>query len=81
MKPYILIEIGQNLITELALVDTSADINALSYETWALIGKPNEPSSIIIDIVSGQTNAVEGCLNMNVFIGTTDVHKKFFESR
>ena len=79
LKPYILVEISQNQITKLALVDTGADVNAISYETWEIIGKPTlEKSSIIIDTMSGQTNVVEGCLNLDVFIGTTDVHKRFF---
>ena len=33
LKPYILVEIGNNRTTELALVDTGADINTISYET------------------------------------------------
>ena len=54
LKPYILLEIGQNLITELALVDTGANINAISYETWELIGKLTlEQSSVAIDTILG----------------------------
>ena len=44
-----------------------------------IIGKPTlERSSIIVDTVSRQTNVVEGCLNLDVFIGTTEVHERFF---
>ena len=79
LKPQILVEIGHNFIIELALVDIGANINAISYETWELIGKPTlERSSIIVDIVSRHTNAIEGCLNMNLFIDITNVHERFF---
>ena len=40
LKPYILVEVGTKQMTELALVDTGADINAISYETWEHVGKP-----------------------------------------
>ena len=64
---------------ELALVDSRANINAISYETWEHIGKPPmEKSVIIIDTVSGQTNSVEGCLDLEVFIGATNVCERFF---
>ena len=79
LNPYILVEIGHEQITKLALVDTAADINAISYETWEIIGKPTlDRSFIIVDTVSGQTNVVKGCLNLDVFIGTTEVHERFF---
>ena len=54
MKPYILVEVGTKQMTELALVDTGADINAISYETWEHIGKPPmEQSGISVDTTSG----------------------------
>ena len=41
---------------ELALVDSGVDINAISYETWEILGKPTlKWSSITIDTMSGQT--------------------------
>ena len=79
MKPYILVEVGTKQRTELDLVDTGADINAISYETWEHIGKPSmEKSGISVDTVSGQTNPVEGCLELEVFIGDTNVCERFF---
>ena len=54
LKLYILVEIGQNLITKLALVDIGADINAISYEIWELINNPTlEQSSIMVDTILG----------------------------
>ena len=32
----------------------------------------------MVDTILGHKNAVEGCLNMKVFIGAADVHKRFF---
>ena len=53
LKPYILVEVGTKQMTELAIVDTGADINAISYETWEHIGKPPmEQSGISVDTVS-----------------------------
>ena len=64
---------------ELALVNLGADINSISYETWEHIGKPPmEKSSIIVDTLSGQTNPVEGCLDLEVFIGATNVCERLF---
>ena len=41
-------------MTELALVDSGADVNAISYETWEHIGKPPmEKSVITFDTVLG----------------------------
>ena len=69
----------QKKMNELALVDTGADINAISYETWEHIGKPPmEKLVITVDTVSGQTNPVEGCLDLEVFIGATNVCERFF---
>ena len=39
-RPCILVEIGAKRRTEIALFDTRADLNALSYESWEAIGKP-----------------------------------------
>ena len=79
LKPYILVEIGQDLVTNLALVDIVADINAISYDTMEILGKQMlKWSSATIDTMSGQRNLVEGCLTMDVFIGTTNVHERFF---
>ena len=70
---------GTKQMTELALVDTGADINAISYETWEHIGKPPmKQSGISVDTVSGQTNPVEGGLDLEVFIGATNVCERFF---
>ena len=79
LKPYILVEVGTKQMTELALVDTGADINAISYKTWEHIGKPPmEKSVVTVDTMSGQTNLVEGCLELEVFIGATNVCERFF---
>ena len=43
------------------------------------MGKPKlKQSTITIDTINGQTTTVEGCLELNVFIGTTDVHADFY---
>ena len=78
LKPYILVEIGNNRETEMALIDTGADVNAITYETWASLGQPKlDQSTIRIDTFSGLTMAVEGNLKLQVFIGNTDVHAEF----
>ena len=70
---------GTQQITELALVDTGADINAISYETWEHMGKPPmNQSGISVETMSGQTNLVEGGLDLEVFIGATNVCERFF---
>ena len=79
LKPYILVEIGQKQETELALIDTGADINAISHETWENLGKPKlSKSTLQIDTISGSTIGVEGHINLLVFIGSTDVHAEFY---
>ena len=79
LKPYILVEIGTKRDTELALIDTGADINAISYETWEILGKPRlNTSTINPDTISGPTISVEGSFKLEVFIGTTDVHAEFY---
>ena len=66
-------------MTELALVDTRADINAINYENWEHIGEPSmEKLGILVDTMSRQTNPVEGSLDLEVFIGTTNVCERFF---
>ena len=66
-------------MTELALVDTGADINAISYETCEHVDKPPmEQSGISVDTVSGKTNPVEGGLDLEIFIGDTSVCESFF---
>ena len=78
LKPYIPINLGKELLTILALLDTRADVNVLSYKTWESMGKPKlKCSTKSIDMFKG-TTIVHGCLNLNVFIGTTDVHKRFY---
>ena len=47
LKPYILVEVGTKQMTELALVDIGAGINAISYENWEHISKPPMEKSII----------------------------------
>ena len=78
LKPYILVEFGKKQMIELALVDSRADVNTISYETWEHIGKqPLEKSVITFDTVSRQTIPVEGCLDLEVFIGATNVCERF----
>ena len=61
LKPYILVELGNNLRTELALVDMGADINANSYETWEILGIPKlSKSTVTINTISGQTTSIKG---------------------
>ena len=77
-KPYILLDLGIDLITDLALLDTGVDVNVLSYETWESFGKQElASSSKSIDLLKGNS-MVQGCLNLNVFIGNTDVHERFY---
>ena len=60
-------------------MDTRADINAISYETWEHIGKPPiNQTGISVETMSGQTNPVEGGLDLEVFIGATNVCERFF---
>ena len=40
LRPYIMVEIGTNFRPEVALFDTGADVNSLSYEAWERINKP-----------------------------------------
>ena len=78
LKPYILVEIGTKQETELALIDTGADVNAISHEAWKSLGKPNlNPSTLKIDTFSGSTIAVDGAFKLPVFLGSTDVHAEF----
>ena len=78
LKPYILVEIGNKQTTELALIDTGADINAISHEIWVNLGRPKlNQSTIKIQTFSGSTIEVEGNLNLPIFIGSTDVHAEF----
>ena len=78
LKPYILVEIGKKQETEMALIDTGADVNAISHETWVGLGKPQlTPSTLKIDTFSGSSIAVDGTFNLSVFIGTTDVRAEF----
>ena len=37
-----------------------------------------EKSAIIVDRVSGHTNPVEGCLDLEVYIGATNGCERFF---
>ena len=78
LKPYILVEIGEQKETEIALIDTGADINALNHETWESLGKPTlNPCNLTINTISGSNITVEGMIKLPVFIGTTDVHAEF----
>ena len=59
-------------------MDTGADINASSYDTWANLKKPKlNHSTIEVDTISGTTIKVEGKMNLQVFIGPTNVHAEF----
>ena len=72
-------EIGTQFRTEYALFDTGADVNSLSYESWEVIGKPTLiPSKTILTSFVGESTPVEGCLDLPIFIGNTNVHHKFY---
>lgn len=77
--PYILLEIGAKFKIELASFNTGADLNALSYELWVTIGKPMvTPSTTTIDSFAGDSNPIEGYLDLQIFIGNTNVGHRFY---
>lgn len=78
-RPCILVEIGARAKTEIALFDTGADLNALSFESWEAVGKPKLiPSTTTIDTFLGDSNPVEGYLDLPIFIGSINVHHRFY---
>ena len=69
---------GKQTDTELALIDTGVDVNAISYKTWDSLGQPQfKHSTLAIDAIMRQSTLVEGELELPIFIGTTDVHAYF----
>ncbi len=78
-RPCVLMEIGAKAKTEIALFDTGADLNALSYESWEAVGRPKLiPSTTTIDTFVGDSNPVEGYLDLPVHIGNINVHHRFY---
>ena len=72
-------EIGSTFRTEIALFDTGADLNALSYESWEAVEKPKLISSTTtIDTFIGDSNPVEGYLDLPIFIGNINVRHRFY---
>ena len=72
-------EIGENAKTKIALFDMGADLNALSFESWETVGKPKLiPSTTTIDTFLGDSNPVEGYLDLPVLIGNINVHHRFY---
>ena len=79
LKPYIRAELGPQRIPQCALVDTGADLNSMSYETWAVLGKPELcASSTRIATYAGDYNQVEGILVLEVFVNDTNLAHKFY---
>lgn len=79
LRPYIRVEIGNTRIPHCDLIDSGADLNSLSYETWKSIGKPPLTSTNTqVGGFEGKYSVVEGLLKLPLFIGacaTNLVHK------
>ena len=79
MKPYIRTELGPQCIPQCALVDTRADLNSMSYETWAVLKKLELcASSTRIATYAGDYDQVEGILILEVFVNDTNLAHKFY---
>ena len=62
-----------------AVVDTGADLNSISYETWKILGKPElSRSSTRISTYAGDYDQVKGILILLVFIHNTNLAHKFY---
>ena len=54
-------------------------MNSLSYEAWEQINKPTlYKSATTLTSFVGETNPVEGYLDLPLFIGNTNVHHRFY---
>ena len=79
LKPYIRAKLGSQRILQCALVDTGADLNSMSYETWAALGKLELCASLTrIATYAGDYNQVEGILILEVFVNNTNLAHKFY---
>ena len=79
LKPYIRTELGPQRIPQCALVDTGADLNSMSYETWVALGKPKLcASSTRIATYARDYDQVEGILILPIFINDTNLAHKFY---
>ena len=82
IRPYILVHLGSQKIQQYALMDTGADVNSLSYESWESMGNPKlEPSTITLASYTGDASTVEGYLDIQMYIHDTDVSHRFYVLR
>ena len=82
IRPYILVHLGSQKIQQYALMDTGADVNSLSYESWESMGNPTlEPSTITLASYTGDASSVEGYLDIQIYIHDTDVSHRFYVLR
>jgi hypothetical protein len=79
LRPYICIEIGNTRISHCALIDSRADLNSLSYDTWDNIGQPPLTySKTQVGTFVGDHSTVVGLIELPLFIGKCNsnlVHK------
>lgn len=71
---------SMNRITQTLHSDLHSDgVNSLSYKAWEAINKPTlfKPTTTITSFV-GETNIVEGYLDLPLFIRNTNVHHRFY---
>jgi hypothetical protein len=69
LRPYIMINLGEKRVKQYALMDSDADINSLSYESWDDMGKPAlTPSKTTVATFAGDYNSVEGYLELNFLL-------------
>ena len=82
IRPYILVHLGKQKVKQYALMDTGADVNSLSYESWESMGNPKlEPSTITLASYTGDASTVEGYLDIQIYIHDTDVSHRFYVLR
>ena len=79
LRPYIRVEIGNTRTPHCALIDSGADLNSLSYDTWDSIGQPPlTHSKTRVGTFAGDHSTVAGLIELPLFIGSSNsnlVHK------
>ena len=79
IRPYVIVRLGKELFKEYALIDSEADINNISYETWQAINEPPlTPTKLNISTFAGDKKGPKGYFELTVIINEVDVSHRFY---
>lgn len=80
VRPQIIVYIGQKRTMSYALIDSGADLNTISYETWQSLEHKPQPTKTAtkLSTYTGEVQSTIGYVNIDIFIDQTNVCHRFY---